>query len=90
MDGHSAASNQPSGSSTPTEKGTAHKAPVDSMESTIKYPAGPSCNGSGSQGATPSVRTPAAQAENRHSPGELKKKTPVYITGLSYTRSSLR
>ena len=63
VDGHPSASNQPSGSSTPSAKAAAQSVPVDSMESTNRRPAGP---------------------------GERKNKTPVYVTGVSNTRSFLR
>ena len=91
VDGHPAASNQTSGSSTPSAKGAAQSVPVDSMESTNRCPAGPSSNGSGSQGETPcGTTTTAAQADLVVPPGERKNKTPVYITGVSNTRSFLR
>ena len=91
MDGHPAASNQPSGSSTPPAKGAAQSVHVDSMESTNRRPAGPSNNGSGSHGDTPFGTTPtAAQADKVVPPGERKNKTPVYVTGVSNTWSFLR
>ena len=91
VDGHPAASNQPSGSSTPSAKGVAQSVPVDSMESTNMRPVGPSSNGSGSQGDTPFGTTlTAAQADKVVPPGERKNKTPVYVTGVSNTRSFLR
>ena len=91
VDGHPAAFKQPSGSSTPSAKGAAQSVPVDSMESTKRRPAGPSSNGSGSQGDTPFGTIPtAAQADKVVPSGERKNKTPVYVTGVSNTRSFLR
>ena len=91
MDGHPAASKQPSGSSTPSARGAAQSVPVDSMESTNRRPASPSGNGSGSQGDTPFGTTPtAAQADKVVPPGERKNKAPAYVTGVSNIRSFLR